>query len=553
MNAASFARLALAALALAVSQPGRPGRRTTTRRSLADRIDQRLVARWAEAKVEPADPADDAEFQRRVTLDLIGRIPTVAEARAFQGETTPDRRRRLIDRLLDQPGYAGHFARFWAERWLPQGDAQFENLKPEFLDWLRMRLRQNAPYDRMVREVLGAGGTLRLFLQANEFKPENLAGSVSRVFLGVSLECAQCHDHPSAAWKRQQFWEFAAFFAGGPEDKPGGRLELIDPGTKRQASPRFPDGSAPSWPDDPGRAAGRRVLAEWMADRRNPYFSRTAVNALWAHFFGTALAESLDDPKGPAFAGDPELLEDLAGAFAEHGFDLKYLIRSVALSHAYQLTSVGPADAPEPRLFARAAVRPLTGDQLYDSLLTATGLDEESLARPAEYGKPDVPPRKAFLAFFARGDGTAASRRTILQALLMMNGPLPDTAVNPEGGRTLTAVAEAPFLTTPRKVETLYLAALGRPPHPAERDRLVAYVEGGGPRRDAKYALADVFWRCSTAASSASTTERRIVKERTSMLGKRLPSRRAWSAPCRRGRPGTIPVGLVRRAGPRRR
>jgi len=457
-------------------------------RALAERIDRHFAVRWAKANVRPADLADDAEFQRRVTLDLIGRIPTVAEARAFQRETAPDRRRRLIDRLLDHPGYAGRFARFWGERWLPQGDAQFENLKPQFLDWLRERLRENAPYHRMAREVLGApeddrrGAALRLFLQANEFKPENLAASVSRLFLGVSLECAQCHDHPSAAWKRDQFWDFAAFFASGPEP--------IDPGTRRQASPRFPDGTAPNRIDD-APAARRRVLADWLTDGRNPYFARNAVNVLWAAFFGTSLADSLDDANA---IRDPELLDELAEAFARHDFDLKFLIRAIALSRVYQLGSAGPADAPDPRLFARAAVRPLSGDALYDSLLTATGLDEQSLAPPSAYGQPDVPPRKAFLAFFARGDGPAGSRRTILQALLMMNGRLTGEAVDLEHGRTLASVAEAPFWSTPRKLEALYLAALGRPPRPAERDRLAAYVEGGGPRKDPKHALADVFW-----------------------------------------------------------
>jgi hypothetical protein len=501
MNTFSYLALALTGLALAAGRAGAAG---DDPQALADRIDRRLAASQAGAKVEPAALADDAEFQRRVTLDLVGRIPTVAEARAFQADPAADRRRRLIDRLLDRPGYAGCFARFWGERWLPQGDAQFENLKPEFLDWLRERLRQNAPYDRMAREVLGAagagpeerrrgGGTLRLFLQANEFKPENLAASVSRVFLGVSLECAQCHDHPTAAWKRAQFWGFAAFFAGGPEDRPGRLLRLTDPGTRREAVPRFPDGTAPSWSDDPRRAAGRHVLADWMTDRRNPYFARTAVNALWAHFFGPGLAEWLDDLGSAPADGEPDLLDELGRAFADRGFDLKFLIRAITLSRAYQRTSAGAGDAPDPRLFARAAVRPLSGDQLYDSLLIATGLDEDALARPAGYGKPEVAPRQAFLAFFAKGEA-AASGRTILQALLMMNGRLTGDATDLKRGRTLSAVAEAPFLNTDGRVETLYLAALGRRPRAAERERLVTYVESGGPHRDRNRALADVFW-----------------------------------------------------------
>ncbi len=481
MKLLSGARLALLTVALTACRcPAEPA--DADPQALAERIDRHFAARWEKANVRPADLADDAEFQRRVTLDLIGRIPTVAEARAFQRETAPDRRRRLIDRLLNHPGYAVRFARLWGEQWMPQGDAQFENLKPQFLDWLRERLRENAPYDRMAREVLGAsrdgrGATLRLFLQANEFKPENLAASVSRRFLGVSLECAQCHDHPSAAWKRDQFWDFAAFFAGG--------RELTDPGTRRKAKPRFPDGAAPA------ETAGPEAVADWLAEGRNPYFARNAVNVVWAAFFGTSLADSLDDENA---ISDPQLLDDMADAFARHDFDMKYLIRAITLSRVYQLGSAGPADAPDPRLFARAAVRPLSGDALYDSLLTATGLDEQSLAPPSAYGQPVVPPRKAFLAFFARGDGPAGSQRTILQALLMMNGRLTGGAVDLEQGRTLAAVAEAPFWNTPRKVEALYLAALGRPPRPAERERLTAYVEGGGPRKDPKRALADVFW-----------------------------------------------------------
>ncbi|HVS37316.1 MAG TPA: DUF1549 domain-containing protein [Gemmataceae bacterium] len=492
MDASRRACFALTALLLAAG----PLTAGDDAQTLADRIDRRLADRWAEANVKPADLADDAEFQRRITLDLIGRIPRVVEARSFQGETAPGRRRALIDRLLDSPGYAGCFARFWAERWLPQGDAQFDNLKPEFLDWLRTRLRENAPYDRMAREVLGTGGrTSRLFLQANEFKPENLAGAVSRDFLGVSLECAQCHDHPAGLWKREQFWQFAAFFAGGPEDKRSAALEITDPVTKRKTTPRFLDGAPPARED----VAGRRLLAEWMTDRRNPYFARAAVNAVWAHFFGASLVDSLDDLRDGAWSetmphrGNAELLGDLGAAFADHDYDLKYLIRGVALTRAYQLTSAGPADALDPRLFARAAVRPLSGDQLFDSLLLATGLNEDALAAPAEYGKPVTPPRQAFLAFFARGEG-AASRRTIPQALLMMNGRLTGEAVDLQEGRTLRAVAEAPFLTTADKVEALYLAALGRPPRPAERDRLVAYVESGRPRKDPDSALADVFW-----------------------------------------------------------
>src|SRR5689334_5933716 len=198
---------------------------------LAGRIDRLLEERWAAAGVRPAAPADDAEFLRRVTLDLTGTIPTVPEVRDFLDDRTPDRRQRLVARLLAGPGYVSHFSHYWRDVLLPDNaDVANLGLGSVFEAWLADRLRANTGYDRMVREILTAaprGGRGEAFLAfpglegpgafyvANENKPENLAGSTARLFLAVKLECAQCHNHPHAAWKQEQFWQYAAFFGAG--------------------------------------------------------------------------------------------------------------------------------------------------------------------------------------------------------------------------------------------------------------------------------------------------------------------------------------------------
>ncbi|OWK34994.1 DUF1549 and DUF1553 domain-containing protein [Fimbriiglobus ruber] len=454
--------------------------------ALARRIDQHLEARWKQENVAPAARADDAEFLRRVHLDLIGRIPTVTEVRTFLADRAPDKREKLIDRLIAQPGSAAHFAKVWCQHWLPQSATQFEELKPEFEDWLQSQLRANVPYDRMVRSLLAAPGgpvagrSAQVFLQANEYKPANLAGSTARTFLGLNIDCAQCHDHPFARWTKDQFWEFAAFFAD-PTAQGRRVLKLTPPNSKTEVTAKFVDGSEPKWAGEPTAAAGRLALTDWLVSSKNPYFAKNAVNRAWADFFGTGLVEPLDDLSGAMKPSHPELLDDLAEAFAESGFDLQFLIRALTRTRAYQLASAGPSANP-PHLFSRFALRSMSGDQLFDSVILAAGLD------------PREADRASFLARFGRPERPTEAGRTILQSLTLMNSKTLTDATSPAGGGTLTAVADAPFLDTAGRVDALYLAAYSRLPRPEERDRLIALVDKGGAARDPRRALASVFW-----------------------------------------------------------
>jgi hypothetical protein len=473
--------------------------------ALAATIDRYFEARWAAAKVQPAPLADDAEFLRRVYLDLAGRIPTVTESRAFLDDGAADKRLRLIDSLLARPSYARHFANFWRSQWLSEVKSSFIGrfLAPGFERWIRSRLDEGAGYDQMVRELLttpvdrarqalndlysNQSSTPVAFIIAKESKAEILAGSTARMFLGVRLECAQCHDHPFATWKREAFWGLAAFFAGiqtqsaGDFSFPTGELnerrEIAIPGSERVVQAGFLDGTEPRWKF---RTGARETLADWVTAPSNPYFSRAAVNRLWAHLFGMGLTEPVDDMMGQeTVAHHQALLDELAKQFTAHRFDLKFLLRAMTASKVYQLSSSRPNASPtEPALFARRQLKGLSPEQLFDSVATATGYYEPPPSNPFEaiYGVGSA--RADFLAKFAEQTAKSSDAQTsILQALALMNGTVIADATSVERGATLAAVADAPFLTLPERIETLYLAVLSRKPRARELDRAVKYIE----------------------------------------------------------------------------
>jgi Protein of unknown function (DUF1553)/Protein of unknown function (DUF1549) len=487
-------------------------------RELTAKIDRLIGARWAAAGVEPAPRADDATFLRRVYLDLAGRIPSVAEARAFLKDPAPDKRPRLVETLLAGNAYVNHFTNVWRGLMLPEADAtiQFDVQKPVFELWLRKQLKENKGYDQIVRQLLTVpigdgrrgfdpygeetGASPVSFYYAKDMKPENLGAATARLFLGVKLDCAQCHDHPFAKWKREQFWETAAFFGGIDAETNMGfiqrvreikdRRELTISGGKKVVPAVFLDGTEPQWKYDVG---SRETLAEWMTSPKNPWFAKATANRVWAYFFGTGLVEPVDDLRDDNPASHPELLDELARQFAAHQFDLQFLIRAVTASRAYQSASAADKDKPDaPRLFARMALRGMTPEQIFDSLSMATGFRDKRPGRRVFYQDDSL--RAEFLKQFATTDKRTEFQTSILQSLLLMNGKFTEQVTSPERSATLAAVADSPFLSADEKVETLYLAALARTPRSEERERFGRYVRTGGVRGDAKAALGDVFW-----------------------------------------------------------
>ncbi len=479
------------------------------RPDLAARIDAHLAARWAEAKIRPTAMADDGEFLRRASLDLAGKIPTAAEARDFLDDPDPGKRAALVDRLLDSSAYAARAALLWRQLLLPEAADQGRVALGGLEAWLHKKIEEEAGYDRIVREVLsvrlGGGENDRMVGSATEpspaafyvtrgGKPETLASDAARAFLGLRVECAQCHNHPFARWKREEFWGLAAFFAGVPQQAEDGvvavgtpredpdRRELKIPGTSTVVKAAHLDRSPPAWRP---RAGTRQVLAEWITAPENPYFARAAVNRAWARFFGNGLIDPVDDLDAE---GDPalvELLDEVASQFRTHGYDLKYLIRALMATRAYNLSSAdvaGTRTPTGPTLFARMPVRGLSPGQLVDSLAQATGADlGENRPRFLElFAERDVPPTE--------------SQTSILQALTFMNGTFVDGATRTETGDVIGAIAEAPFHDTADRVEVVFLAVLTRRPTPEERSLVIRYIERHEGEADRARALSDAYW-----------------------------------------------------------
>jgi hypothetical protein len=432
--------------------------------TLSARIDAHVAARWKKDTVQPAPLAGDAEFFRRLSLDLNGRIPSVATLEDFLDDNRPDKRRLWIDELLDGPDHAGlyatHFAQQWRRRLLAQVNSQQALLlAPRLEDWVRRQIAANVPHDRFVRGLLTDPAAASFYL-AHEGKPEAVAGNTARLFLGIKLDCAQCHDDRSGgSWTRTQFWEFAAFFAGLPgtdragdavfvpagrdlEDKGPARIQIQD--TDKWAEARFLGGS--QLKAEAARAP-RRALAAWLTAADNPWFARNTVNRTWQYFLGTGLIDPIDglglDDNPPSH---PELLNEMTRQFIAHGYDMKYLIRAITGSQTYQRTSRQThVSQNNPRLFARALVRGPSAEQLYSSTLTALGYEGSLTSGKGPVQRSlfsDDSPRAKFFARFDDPHAEPADvHLSIQQALFLMNSRFTEEVTDPKKSRVLAVVA----------------------------------------------------------------------------------------------------------------
>ena len=490
-------------LLAAEEEPAGPDRGAMIRK-----IDERLSERLAAAKITPAPLADDGEFLRRVYLDLTGVVPRVSEVREFLADQRPDKRARLIDKLLDSPAHATHLANTWRNIMLPGGlNIEQINNVVGVQNWLRARFVDNLRYDNMVSELLVAteGDDLgpALYYTSLDLAPEKLAGSTARIFLGLQIECAECHDHPFDKWKQTDFWGYAAFFARLQRPSaanPGMQARLVDldtgevkhPKTDEVVLPKFPDGISP----DAGEAGSRRVqLAIWMASRDNPYLPRAGVNRVWAHLFGRGLVEPVDDLGPHNKPSHPELFEELTAYFVETGFDLRELYRTLANTQAYQRTSAWTAAKPAPpELYAHAAVKTLTAEQLYDSLNRVLSRKPQSMFPGQLAGSPLLDPQRQ--AFIAKMQSSARSpldyQAGILQALTQMNGADMAEATDPQRS-PLVGALDAPLFGDQDRIKALVMATLSRQPSEEELSLFTAHLGKYSPSEKQK-ALADILW-----------------------------------------------------------
>lgn len=474
-------------------------------------IDAILERLWRENNITPVVRASDAELMRRVYLDLAGRTPTVTEVRNYLNDSSPDRYAQLVDRLLASHDHATHLATVWRTFLLPEGVdlARFGGI-PNFDRWLSDRFGNNVPYDQLVRELLLAEGRLSqsgplLFYAAAKLDADQLAGRTARVFLGMRLECAQCHDDPFEPWTQKDFWSYAAFFAriSRPQAplesvstvmrvRDVDRGEVMMPDSKDPVSPKFPDGS--KLDESSPEAARRRQLARWLTGPDNPFFARAAVNRIWAHLFGRGIIDPVDGFGKRNPPRSPELLDLLAAQFIANDFDLRETFRTIARSRAYQLSS-GTETVVPPRQewFAQMNIKMLTAEQVYDCISVASML---VAAEPSDFSITRVgnSSRDEFLQQFKTLLGRPVEYQGgIPQALTLMNGTLINGATDLARSGLLKSL-DAPFFTDDQRIEVIYLATLSRPPTDSEWSLLRSYLNDRDPQTTIQEPLADILW-----------------------------------------------------------
>ncbi len=508
-----------AAIASAVAED-QPSGKTVS--GVATAVDELFKKAWEAESVSPANAASDEEFLRRLYLDLAGRIPAVSEVRQFLADELPDKRATVVEKLLDSPGFVRHFTTVWRNALIPQAASQpqFRALIPGFEAWLWERLSKGDSYDKIARSIIASelnisnGPALTAttspdaFFVVRELKPENLAAGTSRAFLGVRLDCAQCHDHPFDKWKQQQFWNMAAFYSGfsRSEDEDGDNPAMMTmveqtasrsirlPGTEEVIPAVFLTGSQPDWQKQEEQTP-RQILADWIVHEDNPWFAKMAVNRMWAQFFGRGIVDPVDDFSDNNPPSHPEVLQLLANDFVENNYDLKRLVRVITSTRVYQLSGRQTHESQsEPSHFARAVLRGLTPEQFFDSLAEAVGYYQPFRSENPFVVESDTPRARYLELFKDSAESPLERETTILQALAMMNGQFIDNATSLDDSRTLKAVAEFPAMTTEQKLDTLFLAALSRFPTDVERQRFGDYLKAGGTQSDERSAMADVFW-----------------------------------------------------------
>lgn len=487
---------------------------------LSEQIDALIAEAHARERVNPAPRSSDAEFMRRVSLDLTGKIPPVAELRAFLADTNPDKRALLIDSLLESPGFVVHFTNSWRDLLLPGAatDQQAQGAMPEFEAWLRSQWQENVRYDQLVRDLINVpltaaaegltSGTVpevtpRAFYTTKQFKPESLASGTSRAFLGVRLECAQCHDHPFDHWKQDQFWQFAAFFSNidlrqqnaaevrEVTEKP--RIKIPD--TNRLVDAAFLDATSPEW--DGIQLNPRERLADWVTSSHNPYFARATANRIWSLFFGRGLIDPVDDLSALNPASHPKLLDLLARRFQEQDYDLKYLIREITNSQTYQRTS-RQTDTSQSRgeWYGKMPTRGLTAEQIFANLVQATGFFRQTAESERLRGGlgAGTPQSEFYELFKSDAENQLEPKASILQALTLMNGTFITNATSLEESDVFTAIVEFPGQSVEKKVTAFYLTTLSRFPRDAELARLSALIEAEESPESRTHAYSDLFW-----------------------------------------------------------
>ena len=496
-------------------------------------LDRHINAVLKREGIQPSKMSEDTEFLRRVYLDMTGRIPTPEEVLDFLKDGSSTKRQKKVEALLDSEDYLDYWTGLWVN-WLIGRRSDTDSQRLGLRLWVRDALAKNMPYNQFVQELIAADGELRdngagNYIMRYERSPVFLTSHASRLFLGLPMQCAECHDHKTEVWSQEDFYGIAAFFTGIKSEQKGfiegmdmvGNERRIDNflltnkpedsiwvrDLEKHVRPHFLDGTEYRG----SRLKKREALAQWMTDKSNPYFSQALVNRIWKRFMGRAFVEPVDGFGEENQATNPELLKWLANDFVIHDYDLQHLMRTILNSETYQRTSqTNKSNKDDEFYYSHAYVKPLTAEQFFYSLLQATGFerlqqvrmegikkrggeDRRGMLRSLEQKKREHLQKFLFLLDNGEMEEIEAFNGTVPQALMMINGDMVnDSASHEEHGSFINYVL-VKWREPADRLEYIYLNVLSRLPTTKEKTYFQRYMERS-LYRNKDLAYEDLYW-----------------------------------------------------------
>jgi hypothetical protein len=481
-------------------------------------IDEPTLKKLQTLKIAPSEQCTDREFIRRACLDATGVLPTAQEVENFVADNSADKRARLIEALLAREEFVDYWTNRWADVFLVSSSKLSSNAMWSFHNWIRDSVRANKPWDSMAREIITASGSTLENGAANYYvmhkEPSDLTENFSMAFLGMSITCARCHNHPLEKWTQRQYYQMANLF-GRVAMKNGQRSgdvcvytspfgEVNYPRLNKPLNPAPLDGAEllPEAPKD-----RREHLAEWLTAPQNPYFTRALVNRVWKNFMGRGLVEAVDDLRATNPPSNEELMQALCDDVIRHKYDVKHLIRTIMNSAAYQRSSkANEFNQQDEKYYSRYVIRRLKAEAMLDAISQITGAPTIFPDYPVGMRAmqlPDARVNSYFLKAFGRPERVntceceRSSEPTVTQALHIINGETINQKLRAPGGIVDNFVKLG--FSDEAIISHLYLAALSRPPSQNEKTNLLAVLKESSSKEARRQAIEDVVWSVITS------------------------------------------------------
>jgi len=501
-------------------------------------IDEQIHLQMQRLNLPPSAVCDDATFIRRAFLDTIGMLPTADEVRSFLADADENKREKLIDELLARPEFADYWTYQWCDILMLNGTLLRPNALKAYYEWIHERVEKNTPWNEFVHEILTASGDSYENGATNFYAlyetPEDMTENACQSFLGLSIGCAKCHNHPLEKWTNDQYYGMANLFSrvrskgwGGDKRNGDGRRttfvvtegELVQPRTGKPQPPTPLDGEAIPFDDAGDR---REVLANWLTSPENPYFAKAFSNRVWANFFGTGLVESIDDLRVSNPASNDELLNQTAAFVVENKFDLKALVKTILMSNSYQRSSVPvPGNESDRRFYSRYVPRRLNAEVLHDAVMQVTEVPTkfDSIGFPgADFQKTEFYPlgtraiqlydsavESYFLKTFGRNtrnivcECERSNEPSMVQVLHLSNGKTVNEKLSSKEGRVQSLMAQLDNgMALQALIDEAYLSCLSRYPRTEERDQFMN-IMAKTPAAERRVAIEDIFWALMTS------------------------------------------------------